>query len=488
MKTINYLGRTLYVLLITIAVCLLMYYLPDKVFGYTLRKVDLLADIRVKDNSAVMDSLRTRLALPDSSDVPAADSTALLPVEKDTVLLKSEADSIKAVRDSLYKVMQASWKDGDSIGTGIEDFSRDHTALYRFFTSLGKRETLDRPVRVAFLGDSFIEGDILVADFRAGMQKKFGGRGVGFVPIASNVAQYRPTVEHTFTGWKTHSMLTDKTLKYTFSGLLFESAKEEASVHYKTVSRYPNLQPVSRIRLIYERNDTTSMRLVCNATDTIEEVLPSTQTITQYIREGEFTEAGFSFRQAAGFTAMGVALEDNTGVIVDNFSLRGNSGMNLLQLDKERCEQLTKIRPYDLIVLQYGLNVVSDDVLQYGWYRQRMVEVVKHLKVCFPETDILLLSVSDRSHQEDGSYATMPAVLALLHAQRQIAKQTGIAFWNVFAAMGGENSMVRYVENNWASKDYTHLSFRGGKEIAASLLHAILLEKEFYDEADKTSR
>ena len=46
---------------------------------------------------------------------------------------------------------------------------------------------------------------------------------------------------------------------------------------------------------------------------------------------------------------------------------------------------------------------------------------------------------------------------------------------------------IRFVENNWASKDYTHLSFRGGKEIASALLKAILLEKEFYDEADKVA-
>ena len=47
--------------------------------------------------------------------------------------------------------------------------------------------------------------------------------------------------------------------------------------------------------------------------------------------------------------------------------------------------------------------------------------------------------------------------------------------------------MIRFVENNWASKDYPHLSFRGGKEIASALLKAILLEKEFYDEADKVA-
>jgi hypothetical protein len=78
----------------------------------------------------------------------------------------------------------------------------------------------------------------------------------------------------------------------------------------------------------------------------------------------------------------------------------------------------------------------------------------------------------------------MPAVLALLHAQRKLAKQTGVVFWNTFAAMGGENSMVRFVDNNWAAKDYTHLSYRGGREISDALVKAVMHEKRFYDKID----
>ena len=36
----------------------------------------------------------------------------------------------------------------------------------------------------------------------------------------------------------------------------------------------------------------------------------------------------------------------------------------------------------DLIILQYGLNVVSDSVLHYGWYSKRMEEAVRHVQVC----------------------------------------------------------------------------------------------------------
>ena len=107
------------------------------------------------------------------------------------------------------------------------------------------------------------------------------------------------------------------------------------------------------------------------------------------------------------------------------------------------------------------------------------------LAACFPEADLLMVGVSDRSRMVNGQFETIPAVLSLLYTQRQVARQTGIVFWNLFGAMGGVNSMTRYVEKNWAGKDYTHLGFRGGKEIAKALFDALLLEKEFYDEVDK---
>ena len=170
---------------------------------------------------------------------------------------------------------------------------------------------------------------------------------------------------------------------------------------------------------------------------------------------------------------------------MDNYSLRGNSGLILNRVDSMQSVALNKVRPYDLIILQYGLNVANDSVLQYGWYGKKMEIAIRYLRRCYPTADVLVLGVSDRGRQFDGKFETMPSVLALLHSQRQMAKRMGVTFWNVFGAMGGENSMVRYVENNWASKDYTHLSFRGGKELARILYEALMREKKFYDEADE---
>jgi hypothetical protein len=475
----NNFNRLLVLLIFVLFICIGLYGLPGSLFGYNIKKVDLLSDIRVKGAEVSLDSLRAQL---EATEVIEIDSVAV----HDSVLQAGLAD-LRAVelRDSLYKVMAAGYG-VDSAGVKIEDYSVGHAGLNRFFAALNRSKS--QPARIAVMGDSFIEGDIMVADLRNELQKKFGGRGVGFVPVISQAAQYRPTISQQASGWVVHSILNDKKQAYTLMGMTFEAKSDKAEISFKAAGYYDRLKSVSSLKLLYEKTEGTAIQLACNVSpDTINQSLASANVIDQYIiRADSITEGRLVFIGAKGFRALGLALEDDEGVVVDNFSLRGNSGLLMEHLDPADCESFDKVRHYDLIILQYGLNVIDEEMLQYGWYKTRMVQVVSHLRSCFPKTDFLLLGVSDRCNQYNGEFKTMPAVLALLHTQRQIARQAGIPFWNTFGAMGGENSMVKFVDKGWASKDYTHLSFRGGKEIARSLTEALLLEKEFYDKAEQT--
>lgn len=476
----NQLNRLLALLFLTFVFCCLLYYLPDRMAGFSLKRVDLFSDLRASGPELPLDSL-SQMWLKE--DTMVVDSTAL----QQQAVEKAGIDSATlALRDSLYKALYAV-AGADSAGTRIEDYSVGHVGLHRFFAALRDRADLGRPVRVAFLGDSFIEGDILVADFRSALQQRFGGRGVGFVPITSVAAQYRPTVKIASEGWKTWSMLTKPdSLPYTLSGMTFEAEAGEPTVTLEAANRYPELDSASCLKLIYERNVATRLCLTVNGrTDSLMTALPPTDSVRQYVYNGPVHKAEMRFRNTEGFRALGVVMEDSVGVSVDNYSLRGNSGMLLELLDSASCRALNRIHTYDLIVLQYGLNIANDSILQYGWYGRRMEKAIRQVRQCFPTADVLLMGVSDRSRMENGTFCTMPSVLALLHAQRQTAKRAGIPFWNTFGAMGGNNSMVRYVEKNWASKDYTHLGFGGGRELARVLVEAILAEMEFYEEAER---
>ena len=466
-------GQLVLILLVTAAACLALYLLPDELFGFRIKKMDMLSDLRIRGEGD-----------DDGDDSLALSDSALM--RRDSLGL-SHADSLRVVlRDSIYRTTLAELR-GDTLRATIEDYSVGHTGLRRFFAALNGIPTLGRPVRVAFLGDSFIEGDILTADFRNRMQERFGGRGVGFVPVASQVEQFRPTIRQRSKGWTTRSILSDRKHKYLLSCLLFDAAADAPTITFQTTDYFPRLSRVGTLKFIYTHNTSTEIRWICNeGRDTIAARLPETDGVAQYVARGTFTDGRLIFTRAGGLQALGIALEDDRGVVVDNFALRGNSGLPLEGLDGDGCRALQRLRTYDLIVLQYGLNVAAERTKDYGFYRDRMVEIIRRVREGFPGADILLLGVSDRSKVVGGERHTMASVKALRRAQREAAMQSGAAFWDVFEAMGGDDSMVSYVKRNWAAKDYTHLSFQGGRELAYALFDALILEKELYDKLEKT--
>jgi len=74
--------------------------------------------------------------------------------KKDSVFLAIQ-DSIEVKQDSVIKLVEERCKPGI---TCIEDYSGDSTALKTFFTALEETKRSKKRLRVAFYGDSFIEG------------------------------------------------------------------------------------------------------------------------------------------------------------------------------------------------------------------------------------------------------------------------------------------------------------------------------------------
>ena len=85
---------------------------------------------------------------------------------------------------------------------------------------------------------------------------------------------------------------------------------------------------------------------------------------------------------------------------------------------------------------------------------------------------------------QNGTAVTMPAVKAMLKTQERAAEECGVGFWNTYEAMGGNNSMPKFVERHWAAKDYTHIGYPGGKYIAEQFVKFINAAVENVREQD----
>lgn len=364
--------------------------------------------------------------------------------------------------------------------TCIEDYSTDTTGMKLFFSALDSSK--NHLVRIAWFGDSYIEGDILLDPLRDSLQALYGGSGVGFVPITSEVATFRQTILHTFSNWKTFSMVGERSTDHPLgpAGFSFEP-QAGAKVVFKATNR-TRLNSLPTTKVYFGNAD--SAHIVLNEEDTFN---LAAKRIHQLVVKSP-TKSLEVQAYGKSIDLYGASFEDTKGICVDNFSMRGNSGIGLSFVNEQMYRDFDSIHHYDLVVLSYGLNATSDNAKDYNWYARSMDQTVKMIRRAFPNSSILLIGCSDRASKEDGELETMPNLYELIDVQRKMAADNHICFWNLFEAMGGDSTMVRWVGEKppLASKDYTHLTFAGGRKVAGIFMGTLLYEREKYERRKKS--
>lgn len=436
-----------------------------------LRKMDLFSDIRYSDSLHTSSKALEEVidSITDNSVSTTREPVITEVSEEDVVPAK-----IKEDYDNFCKHLT-----NDPVY--FEDYTRSD-AMGKLALNFLKAQGGKRSVRIAFLGDSFIESDIMTADIRALLQSFYGGNGVGFVPMASVASKYRKTVTHNFSGWKSYSMVQYKQAnwrKLILSGYYYEP-ENGATVKLDLCNGRERFKPVSKAKLLFVNEKATHISAQINGGKEHSYFPNSSSRLQTLDLNGSISSVSMNFKNTPGFTAYGVYLNDGTGVYVDNYSVRGSSGIVLSVADRQLCQNLDSIMPYDLVVLQYGLNVASAMITNYSYYQKKMVEVVKQLKTYFPKSTFMIMGVGDRAMKCPAGFETMPGIIAMVDVQRSIARQSQCVFWDTYSAMGGKNSMSSFVQHTppLASKDYTHINHAGGRRIARSFVFALMKEIE----------
>ncbi len=353
--------------------------------------------------------------------------------------------------------------------------------LDSFFVDLKSLSENKQKIRIAWFGDSMIEGDLITQDFRKLMQKQFGGNGVGFVPVTSPVAQFRQTIRQTFSDdWTVYNFIKRPPdgIKLGISGNTFISG-EKSWVEFKGTRMYPLF---SEVRLICRQCEQNSLMVISDSLNFLmpEHIVGNLQDISMPIAK-PIKSIKFQFEKS-NCEIHGVYLDNGDGIYVDNFSFRGNSGIPLSTIPFSELTEIGKKENYRLVILSYGLNVVAHDVKKYSWYKASFAKTLAYIKAAFPDASILLMSVGDKSYRDEDGYKTEPDIPIFVNMQKQLAASGGVTFWNLYEAMGGYNSMVKWAEGNpkLANLDYTHPNFAGGRKIAQLIFDDIMKSYERY--------
>jgi len=328
-------------------------------------------------------------------------------------------------------------------------------------------------VRIAWFGDSLIEGDRITQTVRELLQDKFSGNhGVGFVPFKSITSQFRiSAIARSSGSWVDDNFKNRSSRDPLFlSGHVFYSSSGRLSLRDNTVK---------------DSSQVLEKWLICGPLDsnTVVTVNKSALPIDgsrlfNRVLIDRSQKQSINLTVPSKWSALyGVSCEPEYGVIVDNFSFRGISGFELGRLNEPFLDEISQSGTYDLIVIQYGVNVMFRAYdKNYDYYFNGMDPVLKKIKTHFPNTELLMISCTDRAFRYGTEWKTAVGLDSLLRIQATLAYNNGIPFFNFYQTMGGNGTIVKWAEGTerLAGKDYIHPSPRGAVTLGNLFYNAFM--------------
>ncbi|MDE6270015.1 MAG: hypothetical protein K2M12_04060 [Muribaculaceae bacterium] len=348
----------------------------------------------------------------------------------------------------------------------IEDYG-DGSAVARM-----RSAAASGTLRCAMIGDSYIEGDIFAGSIREKLRERFGGAGVGYVPMTSAVSGFRRTVRLNSSGFTACDIRRDRRDSlHTLSGEYFKAAPgAKASFKGEKGGTYTGSWTRSRLMFLAPSNGTISTSI--DGVEWTEHPVTASSDI-QCVQVDAPTSR-FDVRcDVPGLVVFGAWLDTPGGLGFDCMSLRGYSGISHRSLSIPAARALARWNDYDVIVVEYGMNALSASQSDYTAYSNIMNRVLLRIKACYPSSAIIMLGVGDRGQKSGGDVTSLATTSAMVDAQRRAAHQAGVMFWDTREAMGGANSIVDWRNRGLVNADYIHLNYKGGVEMAGKFVESL---------------
>jgi hypothetical protein len=376
------------------------------------------------------------------------------------------------------------------------------TVLYSAFRELRNLASGHNLVRILHYGDSQIEGDRITSYLRNQLQLKFGGCGVGLIPVVALEKTSMSYVCETSKNWKRYSIRTGnhnvnrQKLGALMSFSKFEDEKTakindncEGWICLKRSSlAFSRSQSFQQCRIFYGYNASPMMiSAQCSQKVVDAEIVPSSNKLEVLKWNLESPENfTISFKTSQSPDVYGIALDGLSGVAVDNIPMRGSAGLDFTKVDLAFLKSFYEKLNIKLLILQFGANVAPSFAEHPEVYETLFRKELATLKAAIPGIAIIVIGVNDLSYKDEDGYESYPNIEKIRNAQRAAAFANRCAFWDLYQAMGGELSMQAWVLASppLAKKDFTHFTSQGAKIVGEMFFRAFIKEYQKFETAN----
>ncbi len=367
---------------------------------------------------------------------------------------------------------------------GIEDGG--HRGLASFHQALAglSRRPKSKLVRLVFYGDSNLTLDQLSGTVRRRLQTRFGDGGHGFVGIGSPWRGYRHRdVKRRMVGhWETYIFTRGAKPRvggFGAAGMSAASGEPGAKVKLATAdSNAPVGQTASKLVVFYHRHKKGG-RFRVRVDDKVASEVDTHASVEGVASHTvPMPDAGHQVvlenldRKFVHF--LGAVLERASGIVVDTFAVTGATYGGIAKLEEAGARKMLAQRSHDLVLFMLGTNFWNSKENLAG-----LDALLARHRAVNPRVSVLVLGPPDHVRTKT-SAASDPRVVRVVEELRAGARQRGVAFWDVRAAMGGDGSMRRFYYKGLAGKDLYHLTNKGADLVGQRLAHALLVSHASY--------
>lgn len=369
-------------------------------------------------------------------------------------------------------------------------FPNNDVAFFdRVFDEMAAAKRNHRVIRILHYGDSQIEMDRLSANLREFFQSKFGGGGPGMLPaiqtIPSAVVSQRASGD--LTAYAPYGDAGARTSSGNY-GIMAKSYRLGGAA---TVNIYASNHHAARNRV----KAFSSVKILVNDhTGNFKASVKARGQNQKYEMESpgkgiqllecqlDSVATTLTVNLSGSSDIYGIMVDNGFGVNVDNIPLRGCSGTIFTQIKDtllRRCYQLSDV---GIILLQFGGNSVpaiyNDAGIQK--FKEATARQIHYIRTLYPKAAVVYIGPSDMSTRKGGSLRTYPCLPKLIEALKEAALENGAAYWDLYAAMGGENSMIKFVKSGLAGPDYVHFTPKGAEKMGDVIAHSFEEVYDFY--------
>ena len=391
-------------------------------------------------------------------------------------------DTIRACADSLKKITHL-----------IELPENNPVVFYPFFQQIKGISKTRKLVRVLHYGDSQIEADRMTSYIRHKLQVRFGGSGCGMIPVVP-LYNGKMSIKQAFAGnWDrfTGFVNQDSSLGHRRYGALFSFSKYRIEDSLQNRDALLNFSPspigyrsdrtFNRFSL-YLGGKSSGAHLKVFADDALLDsitIIPQ-KMYNRYTWNTGYTPENFRLEFSGRMSPeiYGITIDNSWGVAVDNIPLRGSSGLVFSKVDTVLLKRMYRDLNVGMIILQFGGNVIPYLTKDYDYYERLFKRELALIGRMLPGIPVIVIGPSDMSLKENGRYVTYPNLEPIRDALRKAALESGCAFWDMYEAMGGRNSMPSWVFANpsLAVTDFVHFNTRGARIVAEMFYNAFSYE------------